>query len=274
MKKKLKGIIVMLGMVLFAAFALGSGKTESTTDSVTVEPDNNSDDVTTDSEDTNLNTEATTNVEEKETGDIQYDISDTSFEYYTNSIGSVEYYGYVEITNTGDCDIYLKDCVFDLEDNDGHLLQSDDFISHCPEVISPGEKGYFYNGLGANLIDDGVSFDNGVNLVPQLKLTKATGRPASYTVSDVSVTEGNYGDVKITGRVENNTDEDLSYIYINIIFYDADGKVIAITGTSLTDIAAENKASFDTSTTYANDNLKLENIAETKVIAEETYYQY
>ena len=44
--------------------------------------------------------------------------------------------------------------------------------------------------------------------------------------------------------------------------------------TSVTDIGAGMKGSFDTSTMFGNDNLKLENIADTKVIAEATYYQW
>ena len=64
------------------------------------------------------------------------------------------------------------------------------------------------------------------------------------------------------------------YLYVRIIFYDANGKVIAIDGTSITDIGAGMKGSFDTSTMFGNDNLKLENIAETKVIAEATYLQW
>ena len=91
---------------------------------------------------------------------------------------------------------------------------------------------------------------------------------------DVSVREGDYGDIKITGRVENTSDEDIGYLYINIIFYDNNGEVIAIDGTSVTDIGAGMKGSFDTSTMFGNDNLKLENIADTKVIAEATYYQW
>ena len=279
MRKKSKVLGLLLCTALFGVFALGSGSSgESTRDSVSIESDSNK---VSESETGATETESkeSTEVTQSETTNnssdkVEYEISDTSFEYYTNSIGSVEYYGYVEILNTGNCDIYLDNCTFDIEDNDGHLLQSDSYVSHCPEVISPGEKGYFYNGLGSNLIDSGVSFDNGVKLVPQMKLTKATGKPASYPVSDVSVREGDFGDIKITGRVENNTEQDIGYIYINILFYNSEGKLLAITGTSLTDIGAGNKGSFDTSTAFANENLKLRDIADTVVIAEAMYMQW
>jgi len=279
MRKKSKVLGLLLCTALFGVFALGSGSSgESTRDSVSIESDSNkvseSETGTTETE-SKESTEVTQSETTNNSSDkVEYEISDTSFEYYTNSIGSIEYYGYVEILNTGNCDIYLDNCTFDIEDNDGHLLQSDSYVSHCPEVISPGEKGYFYNGLGSNLIDSGVSFDNGVKLVPQMKLTKATGKPVSYPVSDISVREGDWGDIKITGRVENNTEQDIDYIYINILFYNSEGKLIAITGTSLTDVGAGNKGSFDTSTAFANENLKLQDIADTVVIAEAMYMQW
>ena len=190
---KRKSILLMALCIVFMVFALGSGSGESTRDSVKVDSDKKS--------------------------EIKYEISDTGFEYYTNSLDMVEYYGYVELTNTGDCDIYLDDCKFDLEDNEGHLLQSDSFISSCPKVISPGEKGYFYNGVGSTYIDKSISFENGIKLVPQMKLKKATKKPASYPVSDISVSESDFGSIKVTGRVENTSDKAIGYLYLNIIFF-------------------------------------------------------
>ncbi len=261
-------------MSVFAAFSLGSGSSEPTsTESVKIESDNSasgkSDGTSDSSSDKNED-----NSKADSEGDVQYEITDTSFEYYTNSIGSIEYYGYVEITNTGSCNIYLKDATFDLEDDNEHLLQSDSFISSAPSVIKPGEKGYFYNGLGSNLIDDGVSLDNGINLVPQIKVMKATGEPTRFEVTDTELREGNYGSPKVTGRIVNDTTEDVGYLYINVIFYDANGKVLAITGTSVTDLTAGGKTSFECDAMFANENASMSSIADYKVIAEETYMQF
>ena len=260
-KRSLVGVLAC--MLVFGVFALGSGEDNSSRDSVSISADG----------------EVSSNEESSEKGtadseEISYEISDTSFEYYTNSIGKTEYYGYVEITNTGSNDIYMDDCTFDIEDNDGHLLQSDSFISSCPEVISPGEKGYFFNGIGSSYLDDSVSMDNGINLTPQIKLTKATGKPHAYPVSDLDIKEDGYGYVKVTGRVENDTEETASYVSLYFVFYDADGKAIAITSSSVTDIPAGGKGSFDTSAMFANENLSVDNIADTVVIAEDTYMQF
>lgn len=281
MKKK---ISVVVCLVVFAALAAGSGSkkdSESSRTSVTVEAENDKKSENTEKTESDKSTDETKTDNSKKEDDkkndsdtVQYDVTDTRFDYYENSIGSTEYYGIVEITNTGNCDIYMDNCTFDLEDNDGHLLQSDDFISSCPEVVAPGEKGYFYNGLGSNLIDSGVSMENGVKLAPQIKISKAKDKPHTYPVSDVSVTADDMWGIKITGRVENDTQEDVSYLGITIIFYDADGKVLSIDGTTVSDIGAGNKGSFDTSTAFSNGNISIDDIAETKVIAEDTYYQF
>ncbi len=260
-KRSLAGILACI--LVFGAFALGSGSDSSSRDSVTISEEG----------EVSNNDEESSDASAAESDEISYEISDTSFEYYTNSIGSVNYFGYVEITNTGDNDIYMEKCTFDLEDNDGHLLQSDDFISHAPEVIAPGEKGYFFNGLGSDVIDEGVSLDNGIQLTPQIKLSKATGKPHSYPVSDMDIKEDGLGYVKVTGRVENDTEEDASIISLCFIFYDENGKAIALSNSSVSDVAAGGKGSFDASTMFANDNLNINNIAETVVIAEDYYIQ-
>lgn len=270
--KKLKLLGLMLIMFVFALMAMGSGSsTPSSTQTVKVE--SNASSTTSETSDVMDNTNKSDGSDFK-VEEISYEITDTSFEYYTNSIGSVEYYGYVEITNTGSNNLYLDKATFDLEDNDGHLLQSDDFISKTPSVIRPGEKGYFYNGLGSNLIDEGVSTSNGVNLIPQITIKKATGEPNRYAVTDTDLRDDNFGYLKVTGRVENNTDKDVSYLYLNVIFYDENGKVIGITGTSVTGLGAGGKSSFECSTMFSNDRVNMNNVASYTVIAEDTYMQF
>lgn len=214
-------------------------------------------------------------VAETETeNDFSYEITDTSFNYYKNSIGNMEYHAFVEITNTGSCNIYMDDCVFDLEDNDGHLLQSEKYISSCPDVIAPGEKGYFYNNaVTSSTIDKDVSFDNGIKLVPNYKLEKATGEIKDFEVSDTDMRSDDYGNIKITGRVTNDTDKDES-IYLNVIFYNSDGKVLMITGTNVTGLDANTTVSFECTTMFSDDSVNKDDIATYQVIARDSYYQW
>lgn len=241
----------------------GSTTITAATDSNTAQPEN-SDNGSTVVEDSGGSSSAK---------QMAYEITDTSFNYYTNSIGRVNYYGYVEISNTGGTNIYLKDCTFDLEDNDGHLLQSDSFISNCPDVIAPGEKGYFYNSLGATQIDKDVSLDNGIKLVPNYKLEEARGDIVDYDISDTALRQDNFGNPKVTGRITNTSDEDIGLIYVQVLFKDATGKVLAIQGTNVTDVSVGSTASFEASTAFRED-FAFEDIAEFDVIARKYHYQF
>ena len=219
-------------------------------------------------------TEESSTESKDEKNRFSYEVTNTNFGYYTNSIGDIEYYGYVEILNTGSTNLYLDDCTFDLEDNDGHLLQSDDFIFSSPDIIAPGEKGYFYNGLGSNLIDKNVSMDNGIKLVPNFKVEEARGEIVDYDISDTDMRTDDYGEIKITGRITNNTDQDDSLVSIALILYDSEGKVLAITGTSVMDLPAGSTQSFEGSTMFADDAAAPDKVASYAVVARKNYMQF
>ncbi len=123
-------------------------------------------------------------------------------------------------------------------------------------------------------MDDGVDTSKGVNLVPSCSIKAATGRPRTYEVIDTDLKEGTWGYPTITGRVVNDSDEEISYLYVNFIFYDKNGNVIGIDGTSVTDIPAGKKGSFDSTLMYTHEGLTLDNIAKYEVIAEDSYYQW
>lgn len=214
------------------------------------------------------------NSEKTESNEADYQISDTGFYYYTNSIGTVEYRAYVEITNTGNTNLYLADCTFDLEDNDGHLLQTDSFISSCPDVIAPGEKGYFYNGIGASSISEGVSLDNGFKLSPNVTVKVSTSAPVIYKVSDTDLRPGTFDYPTVTGRVTNNTETDESLLYVQVIFYDAGGKVLEITGTNLTNFEAGKTLSFEISGVGLGEKTTMDSIASYQVVARASHYQF
>lgn len=266
-----KVISLALVLLMFGAAALGSSDTD--TKSVVSKAS------ATDPKDSKATTaggkkeETTTQATEPE---IKFAVTDTKFEYYKNSIGSMEYHGIVEIQNTGSSYLYLENCTFDLEDDSGHLLQSDSFISSCPNVIAPGEKGYFYNGL-TGTIDENVDLSNGIKLVPQYKVSIAKkGKDAivEYQVSDTDLKGGKKKRPKVTGRITNNTDKDNSLLGVSIVFYDKEGKVLGIADTSVMDLDAGVTKSFDCDCYFLNDKVTADKIGEYKVIARDLYIQF
>lgn len=220
-------------------------------------------------------TEAATKPKETETPKkvgAAYEITDVFFEHGENSIGDDSYTGIVEITNTGSTNLYLKGCTFDFEDDDGHLLQTDDtMISSCPDIIAPGEKGYFYNSLGGS-INGNISLDKGLNFKPDVEVVKANGKPIDYEVSDLSIVDDSFGP-KITGRIKNTTDNEDS-VYVQVLFYNENNRVIAIEGTNVYDLGAGQQKSFDVSGIMLPDSIRNGNYSSYKVLARAHYYQF
>lgn len=270
MKRKvlIRSICTGLAVCVFAGMAMASSSSSRTkeTGSVTI-----GDQAT---EATDASTEATTKETEAK---AEYEVTYTKFVHNTNSIGNEEYTGIVEIKNTGSSYLYLKDCKFDFEDDDGHLLETDKLVLSAPKVIAPGEVGYFHkNGL----LDSNTSLENGINLVPNYTVEickKGKEGIIEYEVTDLDIKDGDYGmGVNVTGRVINNTSEDTSSIDVLLIaiFYDSDGDVIDIATRYADEMSAGDKSSFEITTMTGNDELSMESVADYKVIARYEYRQF
>lgn len=268
MKRKvlLRSICTCLVVCVFAGMAMASGSSSSTkeTGSVTIG------DKATEA----ASVEETTKAAEAK---AEYEISHTTFVHNTNSIDREEYTGVVEIKNTGTSYIYLKDCTFDFEDDDGHLLETDKLITTSPDVIAPGECGYFFSN---GLLDQNTSLENGINLVPNFSVEvckKGKDAVVDYEVSDLDIKDNDYGmGVKVTGRVINGTSDDTNSIDVEIIaiFYDSDGEIIDVGFTYADEMSAGGKASFEISTIMGNDELSTDTVADYKVIARKSYMQF
>lgn len=262
----IRSLSACLAVTIFAGMAMASGSSSSKeTGSVTI-PDNTT-------KATEEETTTTTTAKKK----AEYEITHTTFTHSTNSLDKEKYCGVIEIKNTGECCIYLKDCAFDFEDDDGHLLQSDKLISSAPDVIAPGEYGYFFHD---GLLDDGISLDNGINLVPNFTVEvcdKGEAAIVDYNVSDLDLRENDYGmGLKVTGRVENNTEEDTSSIDVMVVavFFDSDGEILDIGFTYADEMSAGGKTSFEVSTMLGNRDVSVDDVAEYKVFARQMYLQF
>ncbi len=187
-----------------------------------------------------------------------YEITYSSAKVYTNSIGTVWSQVIVEIENTGSSDLYLSSGAYDLEDTNGNLITSESMVSTYPEVISPGEKAYMYN---ETTLDDAIEGD--VVVVPRPSVDKAKVENIRYSVTDVNISDGQYGDLKALGRIENTSSEDSSMTYIVIIMKDSAGTPIGQMFTILTDdLKAGDKIGFEMSAFALPDDIKADSVAD------------
>lgn len=265
-----RSVCTGLAVCLFAGMAMASGSSSGSstkeTGSVTIG------DKATEATEEKETTEATTEAK------AEYEITKTAFYHSESGIGKEKYTGILEIKNTGSSYLYLKDCKFDFEDDDGHLLETDKLVVGAPNVIAPGECGYFYSD---GFLDGNTSLENGINLVPNFTVDvckKGKDAVVEYEVSDLDIRDDDYGmGVRVTGRVTNGTSEDTNSLDVMIIavFYDSDGEIIEAGCIYADAMSAGGTTSFEyTTLTSGNDDLSTETVADYKVYARKSYLQF
>lgn len=189
---------------------------------------------------------------------------------YTDSIGTKWVQMVCPIHNTGSENLYLSAATMDLEDTDGHLIDSKALISVYPDVLQPGETGYYYN---ETTLDSGAPDE--LVLVPHEKVEKAKVDCIRLETSDVTVQSEQYGGVKITGRVENNSDKDVSFVYVTVFLYNSENELLATAFTILTDdLKAGDKIGFSASTISVPDYVTLENVDHYEIYAYPAQMQF
>ncbi len=161
--------------------------------------------------------------------ETKYEMLDSQAYVWTDSINSKWIKMVVPVKNTGNTNLYLNDISIDIESSSGKLLDSKSYINGYPEVIKPGEIGYYYDETTINFTDTTVK------LVPHLDVEKAKFTPVRYNVSDIDITDTDYMGAKIVGRVENNTSSDGTLVYVVANLFDADDKLISSCFTILDD---------------------------------------
>lgn len=255
MKKKILSILT--AVVLLAAMAACSG---GGSESRSSKESQSSSSQQPQSSDSSKSQEAPT-----ESKDAAYEITYQNSRTYTNSIGTTWVQTIVEITNTGDSNLYLSSGAYDLEDTAGSLVASKKMVSEYPSVLAPGEKGYMYD---ETILDD-YTGDGNLTVLPRPDVEKAKVELIRYNVSDVSVSDDTYGGLKVMGRIENQTSEtEDSMIYIVAFFYDEADVPIGSAFTILTeDLAAGDKIGFELNGLSLPDDVTSDAVAKTVVYA-------
>lgn len=247
MNKKLRVICLVLVLVLFAVFALGSGSEKASE---------------------NKGEDAAAAGSNSSAAKAEYTVGDAAVSVTTDSIGSKYVQVSFPVTNTGKVNLYLKSGSADIENSSGSLEDTVTMISACPEVIKPGETGYYFE----RALYDG-SATTGLKAVAHADVEKASVDCVRYAVSDLSVKDEQYLGAKIIGRVENTTDEEGSMVKVAALLFDNGGGLIGTEFTYLDGaLAAGDKKAFEC--TSLNSDLKASDIAKYEVYAYPSQYNW
>lgn len=196
---------------------------------------------------------------------INYSTGAMTFYTYDNN----SRYCFIQpITNTGNVPLYLKSCSLNFEDKDGNLLDIERFISSCPDVINPGETGYFYSSSGSI---ETSGYSEAVTAIPDIEIIESKSDAVEYLVSDTLLQDDG---VTVIGKVTNNTSEDDTLLYIEAIYYNSSGDIIGITGTNILGLTSGSTKSFKCSAAGTAGIIeKKEKVANYKVVARKASYQ-
>lgn len=250
MKNFMRVICLIIAVLIFSVFAIGSGSEKASENKGEDSP------------------AAGENKEASEGSEAEYKVGDAVASVRTDSIGSKYISVSWSVTNTGKTNLYLKSSSADVENSDGELEDTVSMVNGYPNVIQPGETGYYYE---SSLYDGKTT--SGLKLVPHAEIEKASADCIRYKVSEVKVQDEQYLGAKIIGRVENTTDEKGSLVEVAANLFDANGKFIGTEFTFLdNDLAAGDKRAFECSS--LNTDLKSSDIAKYEVYAYPTQFNW
>jgi hypothetical protein len=176
---------------------------------------------------------------------ISYIINNSTVNTWVDSIDNTWVQVIVEIQNTGTVPIYLSSGSYDLENSEGLIIAHESYVSVSPQVLEVGEKGYMYD---TTILDDPVS--GNLTVIPHISTKKATVDSIRYPVTEVSLSDTSYGDIKAVGRIENTTgvDED-SIIYVVVVLLDSENQPLGVlTDIIVDDFLADTEIGFEATT--------------------------
>ena len=142
-------------------------------------------------------------------------------------------------------------------------------VSAYPQVLKPGETGWYYE---ESTLDSEPKSE--LKVIPHESVKKATVDCVRYSVSDLSISDDTYGGIKITGRVENVTEEDEGMPYVVAFMYDANDKLLGQAFTIMDDLKAGDKMGFSMSTFGSNPDFKAENVKRYEVYSFPVQFQF
>lgn len=181
-----------------------------------------------------------------------------------------KYQGIIEIQNTSAGNLYLGSATFDIYDTTGNIIASKTLISSDPDVIAPGEKGYFFSNGG--YLED-IPVGNYI-LRPTIKVEPTNMEAKRYPVSGTSIKKSKYGGISIVGTVTNDTTEDKGLLWITFVMFDENDHPIGVCGTNILDFNAGITKGFEGNGMMLPDYVTLEKIKRYEVIAAPMQYQF
>ncbi len=201
---------------------------------------------------------------------VAYEISYNNIDVWENSIGTTWYQGIVEIVNTGNVDLMLESGRFDIENPDGTLFASKNYISAYPQIISPGEKGYYYDASTL----EGADLNAQYKIVPKIEAVKSTSPKIRLTAKEFRIEDTEYFGMKAIGRVENTSEQEQKSAHVTVVCFDEEQKPIYVFSGYADDMKPGDVVGEEISEFASVPGLTAESIKNFEVYVYPTQYQF
>lgn len=196
-----------------------------------------------------------------------------TYQYFNvfEDYGNTEYQAIIEIQNTSAGNLYLADATFDIYNTSGQIVASETLISSDPDVIAPGEKGYFYSNGG--YLDD-VPMGEYV-MRPTLKVEPSSLPATRYPVSNTTIKTLSFGDnITVVGNITNNTSEEESILWIVLVLYNSNNVPIGVCGTNILNLQPGSTMGFEIEGWHLPEYVTLNDVTRYEVIAAPYQFQF
>ncbi len=150
-----------------------------------------------------------------------FKVTDQRLNVYRNR--AEEFWGQViaAVQNTGDAPIYLQNCTFHITDAEGKSLASDTTVSAYPQIVAPGETGYYYT---ETYLETEVAEGLTLEFTPQVSVSAQ--QAVAYTVENPDLQDSRYGGMELRVTLSNSTAQDTRHYCVAVLLFDAEGSLL------------------------------------------------
>lgn len=150
-----------------------------------------------------------------------FEVTDQRLNLYRNR--AEEFWGQViaAVQNTGDAPIYLQNCTFHIADAKGNSLASDTTVSAYPQIVAPGETGYYY---AETYLETESAEGLTLEFAPQVSVFAQ--QMVEYTVENPDLQDSRYGGMELRMTLSNSTAQDTRHYCVAVLLFDAQGSLI------------------------------------------------
>lgn len=209
---------------------------------------------------------------QEQTNEAPYEVTYQNISFHQDSIGTLWSQAIVEVTNTGENELYLNGSSYELKSEDGTIIHTtSNMFTAYPQIIGPGEKGYYYE----EAMMDGGTPAEGITITPHINAQPSQVENIRLEVSNTAIYDKDMGGIDLHGKVTNTTGTEQSNIYVAAILFDDNGHPIGQLWTILMNTIQPNEEmGFELEPMSLPEDITSSSIADYKVFAYPEQYQY